>query len=264
MSSDRRYSEDEIAAIFKQAAEAQESARQHLSQGEGLTLAELQQIGQEAGITPAFIARAAAAVDHTGPAARPTTYLGLPVSVARTVELPGSFSDADWERLVVDLRETFQATGKVRRDGSLREWRNGNLHALIEPTEAGHRLHLRTLKGNARTALFGGLLFFAFGLAMILTSVLAGDFRLVDDTIIAVLFAAGGMGTLGLTAYQLPRWVEERGSQMDAISARALQRAAARQDASLREPDASPPLDFDPLPDAARAASQRTSDRTRT
>ena len=65
MSPERRYNEQEIAGIFKQAAEAQETAQRHLSHTEGLTLAELQEIGKEAGITPEFIARSAAAVDRT-------------------------------------------------------------------------------------------------------------------------------------------------------------------------------------------------------
>jgi DNA-3-methyladenine glycosylase II len=36
-------------------------------------------------------------------------------------------SDDQWDRLVVDLRETFNAAGIVGREGSLRQWRNGNL-----------------------------------------------------------------------------------------------------------------------------------------
>ena len=125
MSAEHRYSEQEIAAIFKQAAEAQEAAQQQKSPGEGLTLAELQQIGQETGITPEFIARAAAAVDRTGPSLPPTTYFGIPISVARTVDLPGPLSDDGWDQLVVDLREsvpggifgpeTTIATAKISR-----------------------------------------------------------------------------------------------------------------------------------------------------
>src|SRR5215207_1734059 len=118
MSPERQYNEQEVAAIFKHAAAGQESAQRQLPQGGGLTLAELEQIGKEAGITPEYIARAAAAA-RTGPVMPPTTYLGFPVSVARTVDLPGPLSDEAWDRLVADLRETFQATGEVRHDGSL-------------------------------------------------------------------------------------------------------------------------------------------------
>jgi hypothetical protein len=65
---------------------------------------------------------------------------GLPIGVGRTVELDRPRSDSDWERLVADLRETFEARGMVRYDGPFRQWTNGNLQALIEPTPSGHRL----------------------------------------------------------------------------------------------------------------------------
>ena len=143
MSPERQYNEQEVAAIFEHAAAGQEAAQRQLPRGGGLSLVELEQIGKEAGITPEYIARAAAAIERTGPIPPPTTYFGFPVSVARTVDLPGPLSDQEWDRLVADLRETFQATGEVRSEGSLRQWRNGNLHALIEPTDSGHRLSLR-------------------------------------------------------------------------------------------------------------------------
>ena len=50
MSPERRYNEQEIAAIFKQASADQESAQRRLSPSEGLTLAELKEIGKEAGL----------------------------------------------------------------------------------------------------------------------------------------------------------------------------------------------------------------------
>ncbi len=245
MSNERRYHQEEIAAIFKQAAEVQEAAQRKLSPSEGLTLAELQQIGKEAGITPAFIAQAAAAVNQTTPALPSTTYFGLPISVARTVDLPGPFSDKDWEQLVVDLRTTFRATGEIRRDGSLRQWKNGNLQALIEPTESGHRLVLRTRKGSAQPALLGGLALLMLGLTMILAMGFSRGFRLVDDTFIATLFAVLGLGIGGSTMLRLPGWVEERGQQMEEIAARVMQRLAARPNTALQESETVHSLDLD-------------------
>jgi hypothetical protein len=223
MSPERQYDEQEVAAIFKHAAAGQESAQRQLPQGGGLTLAELEQIGKEAGITPEYIARAAAAVARTSPTMPPTTYLGFPVSVARTVELPGPLSEEAWDRLVADLRETFQATGEVRHEGSLRQWRNGNLHALVEPTDSGHRLRLRTLNANARSALVGGLAFCAINLAfMLVAAVTAG---IDPGTLLLALLSAIGLGSTGVAAYRLPRWRAERARQMEAIAARALERA---------------------------------------
>lgn len=231
MSPERQYNEQEVAAIFKQATANQESAQRRLPHVGGLNLAELEQIGKELGITPESIGRAAATLDRVGPIPPPTTSLGFPVSVARTVDLPGPLSDEAWDRLVADLRETFQATGEVRHEGSLRQWRNGNLHALIEPTDSGHRLHLRTLNGNARSALLGGLAFFAMNLAFMLTAAVASGMD--PGTFLLALLSAIGLGSMGVAAYRLPRWREERARQMEAIAARAVERVGAQPEALI-------------------------------
>ncbi|MGH7710825.1 MAG: hypothetical protein ACREOG_06050, partial [Gemmatimonadaceae bacterium] len=135
---ERRFSDMEVAAIFERATEAREERQRELpaSSGEGLTLAELQEIGRDVGISSDLIAHAAQMLDKGGqPTSR--TFLGLPIGVGRTVDLDRRLSEDEWERLVVDLRETFDARGTVRREGSLRQWTNGNLQAVLEPTETG-------------------------------------------------------------------------------------------------------------------------------
>ena len=260
MSDERRYSEEEIAAIFEQAAQAQEAAHRGLGHGEGLTLAELQQIGREAGITPEFVARAAASMDRSGPPPPPATYLGLPISATRTVDLPGPLTDAAWDRLVVDLRETFRATGTVRRDGALREWRNGNLHALVEPTESGYRLRISTRKGNAQQSLTLG--FAALAMGLVFLALFAADPGAEPKMmIIMALFVAFGLGGIGRTAYQLPRWVKERERQMEAVIARTVERQGEAPAATLDAPV--PALDLDALEEPADAAPVPTSRRTR-
>lgn len=225
-----------------------------------MTLAELERIGKEAGITPEYIARAAAALDRTAPTPPPATYLGFPVSVARTVDLPGPLSDEAWERLVADLRETFQATGEVRRDGSLRQWRNGNLHALIEPLDSGHRLHLGTLNGNARGALVGGLAFFVMNLAfMLIVAVSAG---MDPGTLFLALLSAVGLGSMGVAAYQLQHWRAERARQMEAIATRAVELAGIPSSAVLRESAPSHRLDLDTSMDSEETQTH-TKSRTR-
>ncbi len=260
MSPERRYDEQEIAAIFKQAATDQESAQRHLPHTEGLTLAELQQIGKEAGITPEFIARSAAAVDRTDHTQPPRRFLGLPISVARTVDLPGPLSDENWDRLVVELRETFQARGKRQRDGSLREWKNGNLHAVVEPTESGHRLRLRTVKGNAKRRLLGGLAVFAFGLVFLLKSAFFDP--LTVKMMVFTLISVMGLGSMGLTAFRLPRWARERARQMEAIAARAVELVGGQGARALREVAPSGRVDLDLPTDLAEAEQTRMKRRT--
>ena len=143
---ERRYTEDEAAEIFRVAAELEERAPRALAPAEGLTIAELQAIGREAGLSPELVARAAKRAAE--PPARAFRFLGLPIGVSRTVEVDEPLADGDWEELVSELRETFEAKGVVRYDGPFRQWSNGNLHVLVEPTPAGHRLRIRTRNGK--------------------------------------------------------------------------------------------------------------------
>jgi len=152
---DRRYSENEISAIFEDAALAQEKSRQSFSSREGLTLAELIEAGEKAGISAEFVVQASHAVQQNTTTLRPKKFFGSTISVHHTINLDSTFSDEDWERLVVELRDTFQAWGKTQKDGSSREWRNGNLRVIVEPSSNGYRLRLQSLKGSAREALYG-------------------------------------------------------------------------------------------------------------
>ena len=52
---ERRYNDEEVEAIFARASEAEEAAPRRLRSGEGLTLADLQKIGREAGIEPGVL-----------------------------------------------------------------------------------------------------------------------------------------------------------------------------------------------------------------
>lgn len=208
---ERRFNEAEVAAIFERATEAQQTGQRQLPSGEGMTLAQLQEIGREVGISPELVANAANAVDKVG---RPTSrsLLGLPVGVGRTVDLDRRLSDDEWERLVVDLRETFDARGSVRSDGSLRQWTNGNLQALLEPTATGHRVRLRTVKGDAQAFIVGGL-------GMIGAGVIAAVFSEGGAAAVSS-FLAMGAGLIGLGALRLPSWARLRRRQMEEIAGR--------------------------------------------
>lgn len=254
MTHERRYSEEEIAAIFRQAAEAQEAAQRGAPAGGGLTLSELQSIGRDAGLDPTFVVRAAAQLDRAGPPPEPAaTFLGLPISVARTVEVPGPLTDAAWDRLVADLRTSFGATGTVRRDGALRQWHNGNLRVLAEPTEAGYHLHLRTLKGSARSRLTAGPLVGLVGLVMLLATTVTSELSSEPLAVaMMALWVVLGFGSVAVTARGLSGWRQVRAEQMDAVAARAVEHAT--RDVL---PPAAPLDDLSGAPEAAALASAR-------
>src|SRR6266481_376236 len=215
---ERRYNDKEIAAIFRAAAEQEpQNPQREVERDEGLTLAELQAIGGEVGIASEAVAQAARAVDvRLGPASR--TLLGLPIGVSRTVNLNRRLTDEEWERLVVQLREVFNARGRTRSEGSLRQWTNGNLQVLLEPTETGHRLRFGTVHGAARAAIGAG--FGVLGIAAIVavSSALGGYFTDTIPGMALLVFAGLGMITSG--AVRLPRWARLRERQMEALAAK--------------------------------------------
>lgn len=216
--SERRFSEDEVAQILKYAAESQDSDRNLLPSGNGLTLTELEEIGREVGISPQAIQQAAQSV---GKPEQPTRrFLGLPLSVGKNVDLDRKLTDDEWDRLVADLRVTFDARGVVKHEGSLRTWSNGNLQALLEPTPTGQRLRLRTVKGNAPGLIIGGIALFGIASTMLAAAALRGAVGDVGLLSALTVMWTGGIGMLGTGVIGLPRWARLRQRQMDEIAER--------------------------------------------
>jgi len=239
---ERRYSEDEVAAIFRAATEGAESQGVPGEHADGITLRDLQAIAREVGISPMAAERAARALEHPSAPAVSRTLLGLPLAVERTVALPRALTDLEWERLVTELRQVFGARGTLRAHGSLREWSNGNLHALHEPTSTGggYQLRLATMKGNARASVAAGAL--TLGLSAMSGIIVAAQGTLAQAGPGLVVLAIGGAALIANGALRLPSWARRRRQQMDAIAERL---TAATQDdhgatLSLDPPDVDP------------------------
>lgn len=227
VTTERRYSDEEVAAIFERAAEAQLTGPRPASAGTGMTLAELQDIGRDVGLPAEALAEAARSLDLAGrPASR--SFLGFPIGVSHVVDLGRPLATGEWERLVVDLRDTFDARGVVREDGAFRQWTNGNLQALVEPTGSGHRVRLRTFKGNARAYMTTGIALLAGAAVTWIAGALGGaaDVRTVQ------LLAVIGTSLFGVGALMVPAWARTRRRQMAEIAERL-----TRSDRAVR-PDA--------------------------
>jgi hypothetical protein len=226
---ERRYNDDEVAAIFE-AASVTPVSRGDSGAADGLTLAELQAIGREVGIAPDRIAEAAVALQRSQPPIPRRTELGMPLSAAHIVEIPRPLTDREWSLVVADLRETFGARGRESSYGETREWANGNLHAYVEPTRTGYRLRLGTVKGDALALNRMG----AFGIAMSavvgVASLLSGDPSSAVPGVVAL--GSMGAGAFVINALRLPRWARLREQQMKGIAerTRALVGAAADAD----------------------------------
>ena len=213
---ERRFSDAEIAQIFERAASG------HVFQvtaAEGMTLAELQSVGQEVGIPAEQITRAALSLRPSE--AQPTErFLGMTTGVRHTVHLARKLTDEEWERFIAEVRETFNTRGTMTSEGSLKQWSSGNLQVLLEPTDKGHRVRFMTVKGNAPWTVSGGLVLTAVGVIGEMTAVLTGVAH--DVGLIASFGVVGaiGLGAVATTALRLPSWVRTRQDQMEELGAR--------------------------------------------
>jgi hypothetical protein len=211
---ERRYDEAEVRRIFDLATRVPAPHRPPDS-AKGLTLSDVQDIGSEVGVDPGAIARAAAALE-TAAARQPRTSLGMPIEVGRTVPLARAPTDREWEQIVAELRSTFRAKGRVTRQGDLREWSNGNLHACVEPAARGYRLRLGTLKGNAPGVNALGATGMAAGAVLFASMVLSGEVQ--GAIILPTLLGASGVAAFLTNLLRLPRWAEQRTKQMEHIA----------------------------------------------
>lgn len=216
---ERRFTDEEVAAIFAAATEEPAQSPHPTGSSSGLTLTQIQEIGREVGIAPEAIARAVSTLP-TRSVATTRRFLGLPLRVERSVALERWLSESEWEALVVELRTVFQAKGKIASSGNFREWTNGNLQVLLEPSSSGHVLRLRTLKGDAQALLNAGTA--SIGVAAAMTVALAMGGRLSNALPGIALMILIGLGMAGGAAIRVFPWARERSRQMDDIIARLL------------------------------------------
>ena len=219
MTDERRYQDEEVKEILSLAANRAEVGRPVVSDEDGLTLSELQEVGLEVGMDPGRIAEAAFAVDTRREILPRRTSFGMPISVGRVIELPRAVTDREWELLVAELRETFGARGQVKSHGGVREWTNGNLHAFLEPTETGHRLRLRTHKGGALAMNRMGVAGLAMGLILLTMFLTTGPSPVRLELVMMLLVGMGG-GALATNIVSLPRWARDREGQMEYLAGR--------------------------------------------
>lgn len=219
--SERRYSEEEAAQIFERAAQSQtqQSLPRQRAAHEGMTLAQLQEIGREVGIPADLVAQAAGSIAVSEGRPMERKLLGLPIGVGRTVALPRRITESEWDQLVVDLRETFDARGRVREEGNFRSWNNGNLQALIEPTGTTHQLRLRTMNGQARSLMAMGTALLVGSWAMLAIRVVGEGATTAVLTRLGIIMAAG-VGMMAWGALRLPSWARLRRQQMEDVASR--------------------------------------------
>lgn len=211
-----RFNEDEAAEIFARAAEVETSGKQPVSGSGGMTLAELQEIGREAGLSPEAVAQAAASMRSAGTPVPARTFLRIPIGVARTVTLERPLTEEEWIMLVAELRTTFNASGRVHSDGTFREWRNSNLRIQAGPAPGGYQVVMRTYRGSARSLMTAGSVMAGIGAVGLVAGTLTPGAAVGE--VVSLAFIGAGLFSAGML--QIPAWARRRREQFARLAER--------------------------------------------
>lgn len=214
----RTFDEQEVAEIFRLAAKRQDNALRALSPGGGLTLEELTEIGKEAGISPNFIKGAVQQLSHAPPAAKVDRIAGFPVGFTRTIDVPASFDEEHWNRLVSSLHDELDVLGRTHVAGNTRVWESDIGQLVAEPRGEGYRLRLKLAKDAFRATLIMGSVLSFMGLFFMLVLASKGDlFVDMAKTMFISMFAVAGLSGLGYGAFQFPRWISDKEARIDQV-----------------------------------------------
>lgn len=168
---ERRYSDDEVALILREASADQEGGRQRTE--EGLSLPQLKQIAAEVGLDPAAVEEAARRVAQRR-AAAPSLLFGAPVAPEFEREIPGGLKAEQMAEIVTTIRKVLGRRGITEAELGALEWRArdamGGRYVSVLPREG--ETHLRVFgnfrDGLALVTLLGGMASF-----VLFTSLLA-------------------------------------------------------------------------------------------
>lgn len=222
MAEDRTYSDEEVKEILTAAADRQANAESAMiASRPGMSLVEIEQIAQEAGIDPAHVraavlkrkGRRGTAVQTRGPK-------GHPVLEAFR-HLPTEVTDETWGRIVTELRSSFGVMGAASDYGETREWVSADgatttdaIQVTLEREGEGSRVRMRRGSKSARelaTVLPATLFMVAFviGLLMVLTG--PGD----APWGLPVAIAAAGVAGAAVGRPALKSWEGKKALQFD-------------------------------------------------
>lgn len=191
---------------------------------DGLSLAELQAIGAEAGIDPEYVA--AAAAEFNAPAAADDTpwwYAG-PATVEAETVVPGTRPDgAVWAAMVRELRDTFGTDGVATQLGDTLEWSYtppmGGESTRVTVTPERYGTRIRITRSKVAAAQLGGILGGTLGISGLVVGglILAiKGFDVVGLLFMVVLMAVGA-AFMGLNIPVYRAAVRREQEQFDAL-----------------------------------------------
>jgi hypothetical protein len=146
------YSEAEFVRILRMAAELQDRSTGGAT-SDKLTLAEIEQIAAEVGITPEHIAAAAALVT-TEAGEQWKSWLAVPIRGRISRVLPGPVSEAAWQEIAAVIRQTLQHRGQHSYVPGALEWVHADEGSVVrvEVSASEDRSHVQISADHRQAA----------------------------------------------------------------------------------------------------------------
>ena len=219
-----RFATEAAQAIFRRAAEHQEMARAATqADADGLSLAELQAIGAEAGIDPAYVAAAAAEFSTPEPVDDTPWWYAGPATVEAECVIPGTITDGPvWAAIVRELRSTFDADGIATQLDNTLEWSfdqaQGTESTRVTATPEPYGTRIRVTQSMRELAQVGPILGGSFGLTGLIIGVTlaTGDFD-ADVAVVMAMFVALGLLFLGAGIPLYRAYARRRQRRLDSL-----------------------------------------------
>ena len=245
----RRYGDEAVRSLLKLATKIQEeeAGRGRGPDGEGLTLAQIQEAAAEAGIDPAYVQRAAARMDYFESPQPGTRWAGTPLMIRTERIIPGEITHEDFWQVPaeMDARYNSLGPGSVKMAGRTLTWKSAEGgERSIQVTVASRMGETRIqafedLQASADN-LFGGVVG-AGGLGVGLGVGIFVGAKVLGSTLFSVLFPIVVIGGLYFGARRLMRWVSaKRRRQLEALVDRIAEYARPDYSAEAQE-DPGPP-----------------------
>lgn len=188
-SSPRRYSDAELRRILARAAAADSEAGSSSSSADGHTLAEIREVAREAGIDPAGVDRAAAALE---PPAATHVFLGFPLTFQKEAVLPHRLTRGQMLSITREADRLLGGAGTVSEGDGWLQWHNEQKRTFVGMVRSTDATRVRVISDQAHAFIAG---VGAIGLTgSILTMNVLFNLGGAGDLLIA---AGMGVGTYG-------------------------------------------------------------------
>lgn len=140
---ERRYSDEEVALILREASEATDGGA--AGRAHGLSLTQLKEIAAEVGLDPSQVESAANRLVHHRAGGK-VPFFGTPVTPEFEREIPGELSEEDLAELVTTIRKVLGRRGVTGTELGSFEWKAGDAmggrYVSVRPRDGSTRLRV--------------------------------------------------------------------------------------------------------------------------